>query len=639
MSSNSLPETLKSIKSYAVFASIQRALGPHLDSQSLHPGIFVLLVPASIAPEDYEDAVEAIGAAGLTAVPAAMFRYMVIKDQSKTNTVSRRIVEAVTDAPFGIVVATDIEHIPGSLRLAVDHVVQIPSVSDTDLASACLAVLQKRITKRQAQELLKYRLEDVAAALRPGRPIGLALKRLRSLSSGPPLNTRGFEVTSLDQMVGYGSAQTWGLQLARDLTDWRSGKISWSDVDSGLLLSGPPGCGKTIFAAALAKTCDVSLIATSAAQWQAAGHLGDFLKTMRAGFRNAVEQAPSILFIDEVDSIGDRQSFTGEHKSYSVQVVNGLLEAMDGVSGREGVVVIGATNFPEALDAALTRPGRLDKHVHIPLPDRDARLAILQQHVGIDLNLECIPYFAGRTHGMSGADLAQLARNAKRQARVERRSVEAKDVAASLPAVAPVTGAYRKTLAYHEAGHALIGIRLNFGKFVGVSISPYMHSGTAPQQIGSAQFRVIEGPYRDRQYYLNFIATMLAGMAAERLVFGTFGDGWAIGFDSDLGRATLVATTIEASFGMGSMLTHINASSPYEWERIRRGNPYLTKRVHEILQQELARATAMLEKELPFLHSLADVLDREGMVTHERFQALDGCTSLPSQKLRRRRAG
>ena len=217
------------------------------------------------------------------------------------------------------------------------------------------------VSRKQARELLAYRLDDVGAAMKPGRSVEMVLARLRSLSAKIVQRTRSFEVAPLQQMAGYGPAQAWGLQLAQDLSDWRDGQISWSEVDSGLLLSGPPGCGKTIFAASLAKTCNVSLIATSAAQWQAAGHLGDFLKAMRASFSAAVTKAPSLLFIDEIDSIGDRQAFSGDNKAYSVQVVNGLLEAMDGLAGREGVVVIGATNFPGNLDAALTRPGRLDK--------------------------------------------------------------------------------------------------------------------------------------------------------------------------------------------------------------------------------------------------------------------------------------
>ncbi|CAN7442739.1 ATP-binding protein [Pararhizobium sp. LjRoot235] len=137
-----------------------------------------------------------------------------------------------------------------------------------------------------------------------------------------------------------------------------------------MLLSDPPGCGKTSFAAALARTCGVKLVLASAARWQAMGHLGDLLKAMRRAFDDATKNSTSILFIDEFDSFGDRQALSGDNASYSRQVVNGLLECMDGVRGREGVIVIGATNFPALIDEALLRPGRLERHCAIPLPEK-----------------------------------------------------------------------------------------------------------------------------------------------------------------------------------------------------------------------------------------------------------------------------
>ncbi|MCK3776664.1 ATP-binding protein [Ensifer sesbaniae] len=145
-------------------------------------------------------------------------------------------------------------------------------------------------------------------------------------------------------MYGYGGAKEWGLELAQDLIDWQRGRIDWSEVDTGIVLSGPPGVGKTQFAAALARQCSVPIIAASLARWQARGHLGDLLKAMRSDFDKAKESAPCILFCDELDSFGDRNSFSADNKDYSTQVVNGFLEHLDGLDGREGVVVIGATN-------------------------------------------------------------------------------------------------------------------------------------------------------------------------------------------------------------------------------------------------------------------------------------------------------
>lgn len=122
-----------------------------------------------------------------------------------------------------------------------------------------------------------------------------------------------------------------GHDLALDLADWKAGKISWSDVDKGILVSGAPGTGKTTFAAALARTCGVKFIATSMAQWQAKGHLGDYLKAMRKSFEEAQKSVPCILFIDEFDSAGNRNSKSSDQDDYVRRAVNGLLECLDGI--------------------------------------------------------------------------------------------------------------------------------------------------------------------------------------------------------------------------------------------------------------------------------------------------------------------
>jgi cell division protease FtsH len=157
-------------------------------------------------------------------------------------------------------------------------------------------------------------------------------------------------------------------------------------MSTKLLLSGPPGTGKTTFARALCNTLQVPLLVTSVANWLEPGFLGDVLQRMSAAFTQASKHAPAILFIDEIDNIGSRSSAGArQHDDYWVSLINRLLELLDGATKTEGVVIVGATNLPEKIDPALLRSGRLETHVHIPLPDLETLTGILTHHLGNDL--------------------------------------------------------------------------------------------------------------------------------------------------------------------------------------------------------------------------------------------------------------
>lgn len=191
----------------------------------------------------------------------------------------------------------------------------------------------------------------------------------------------------VEKLTGYGDATRWALDLKEDLHLWRNTQLDWSEMSTRLLLSGPPGTGKTTFARALCNTLQVPLVATSVANWLEPGYLGDVLKRITATFMAATARAPCILFIDEVDNIGSRGGGTERrYDDYWTSLVNRLLELLDGASKTEGVIVVGATNLPERIDPALLRSGRLEKHVVIPPPDIDALMGILAHHLGEDLS-------------------------------------------------------------------------------------------------------------------------------------------------------------------------------------------------------------------------------------------------------------
>lgn len=203
-----------------------------------------------------------------------------------------------------------------------------------------------------------------------------------------PLPPQAGDVASsatVETLHGYGDAKAWALNLSQDLALWTSGMLPWSQMSTKLLLSGPPGTGKTTFARALCNTLQVPLVATSVSTWLEPGHLGDVLKRMRMTFEEARRHAPCILFVDEIDGIG-RRGEKNDYDDYWNSVVNKLLELIDGTLKSEGLIIVGATNRPGVIDTAIRRSGRLETHIEIPLPDVDALVGILAHHLGADLS-------------------------------------------------------------------------------------------------------------------------------------------------------------------------------------------------------------------------------------------------------------
>lgn len=193
-------------------------------------------------------------------------------------------------------------------------------------------------------------------------------------------------VPSVETLSGYGEARDWALALKDDLKLWREGHLEWDEMSVKLLLSGPPGTGKTTFARALCNSLQVPLIATSVATWLEPGYLGDVIKRMRRAFEEASSHSPAILFIDEIDGIAKRSSDGRSYEDYWNSVVNRALELLDGTAKSSGVIVVGATNNPDAIDAALRRSGRLERHIVIPRPDTDALVGILRHHLRHDID-------------------------------------------------------------------------------------------------------------------------------------------------------------------------------------------------------------------------------------------------------------
>ena len=213
----------------------------------------------------------------------------------------------------------------------------------------------------------------------------------------------------LSQLAGMPAARAWGEQLAADIAFYRRGLVQWHEIDAGLVLYGPPGTGKTTLARAIAATAELPFIATSYAEWSRGHQYGiEVMNAILATFKLAQANAPCIVAIDEIDSIPSRSNIPSDHNA-TFAIVNTLLDQLDGLNRRPGVIVIGTCNNIDRLDPALIRPGRLGRTIEVPLPGLDALPQIIAFHLGDDAtscgDLGGIAVMCG---GMSGARSSSL---------------------------------------------------------------------------------------------------------------------------------------------------------------------------------------------------------------------------------------
>ncbi len=333
-------------------------------------------------------------------------------------------------------------------------------------------------------------------------------------------------------------------------------------IPKGVLLIGPPGTGKTLLAKAVAGEADVSFYSISASEFVEM-FVGTGAARVRDLFKQAKKEAPCIVFIDELDAIGKSRSSGGGFQSGSnderEQTLNQLLTEMDGFSaGNATVIVLAATNRPEALDSALLRPGRFDRQVLVDRPDVAGRLQILTIYADKiqkvdDLDLMEI---ATRTPGFAGADLANLVNEAALlAARNQREKVEQKDFYEAIERVIAglekksrvLSEKEKKIVAYHEVGHAIIGaVMPGGGKVTKISI--------VPRGIGALGY-TLKMPTEDRflmdeEEFKEQIAMLLGGRAAEELIFKKVTNGAS----DDLQRATSLAEKMVITYGMSKIL-------------------------------------------------------------------------------------
>ncbi|MBY5482618.1 AAA family ATPase [Rhizobium leguminosarum] len=512
----------------------------------------------------------------------------------------------------------DKEAVLGSRTSAIaDAVIDVAELDMALVQRAITAVTGADVTADEAAEILSLSAEVRLVLRKTGRGVKNVLQRMRAIpvpkkEAAAALPQKSDDGPRLEDLHGYGAAKEWGMELKRDVQDYAAGKIGWEDVDSGLLLSGPPGCGKTTFAQALANSLDAHLVVGSYSTWLGTGegHQGTMLKAMRAAFHHARENAPAIILIDEIDNFAQRGSLgKASYDDWNRGIVNGLLECLDGAIERPGVIVIGATNHPGGIDTALLRPGRLDRHVQIELPDAVARVAILQYHLQSAVNVSSV---IGRTEGFSGADLERVARDARRLARRKQGPVAVEHVAASMPEMHLLTREQRLETAIHELGHAVVGIALGHRDLKRIIVHKAVFANVATQAAGYAQFAGKFGERKDKGWWENELAIYLGSVAAETLFLGGHCDGAA----HDLQQATDAALHMLAVSGFGDFLMSDGYGADMSLRRHR-----LEPEVNSVLHEQLLRASQIVETYRDVIERLAEELADKGEISGETVTA------------------
>jgi cell division protease FtsH len=459
-----------------------------------------------------------------------------------------------------------------------------------------------------------------------GGMLGLGRSRARRYEAGHGR-------TTFEDVAGIDDAKEELVEIVDFLSDPERYRRLGAAIPRGILLSGPPGTGKTLLARAVAGEADVPFYSLSGSEFIELV-VGVGASRVRDLFRQAKETAPAIIFIDELDAVGRSRSAGagfggGEHERE--QTLNQILTEMDGFSGSEGVIVLASTNRPEILDSALLRPGRFDRRVVVTAPDQRGRRAILRIHTrGVPLADDVdLGRVAATTPGMVGADLKNLVNEAALQAaRHGRDSVTARDFSTALEKIVlgterqiTISEEERRRTAYHEAGHALLGM-------LEPGADPVRKVSIVPR--GKSMGSTFQSPDVDRYgysaaYLKGKIVGALGGRAAEEIIYGDVTSG----AESDLEVVTRIARLMVGRWGMSESVglvsvlpgpgsTYMNGGMDGPSEGTRQ---LVDAEVRRVIDECYSIALGKLHANVERLERLAEaLLDRETLDADETYE-------------------
>lgn len=406
-----------------------------------------------------------------------------------------------------------------------------------------------------------------------------------------------------------------------------------ASMPKGILLVGPPGTGKTMLAKAVAGEANVSFFSMSGSEFVEM-FVGMGAAKVRDLFKQAKEKAPCIVFIDEIDAIGKKREGNIGGNDEREQTLNQLLTEMDGFEENSGVIILAATNRPESLDPALTRPGRFDRRVPVELPDLKGREEILRVHakkVKASQNID-FGKIARMASGASGAELANIVNEAAlRAVRNGRKTVTQEDLEESIEVViagyqkknAILTDKEKMIVSYHEIGHALVAAKQSHS-------APVQKITIVPRTSGALGYtmQVDEGNHylMSKEEIENKIATYTGGRAAEEVIFGSVTTGASNDIEqaTKLARAMITRYGMSDDFGMVALETVNNQYLGGDASLVcsAETQTLIDKQVVELIKKEYEKAKKILTENRSKLDKLAQFLYEKETITGEEFMEI-----------------
>ena len=535
------------------------------------------------------------------------------------DTITDQLTTYLADGHRILAISHNLDYLPAGIVASADIVLKLDPPDDQIVRAAIKSATGR--APRDMPEGITQGLNygEICAAIRIGSSAKKCVERLIAARNAAAKPTTGLsDVPALENLHGYGKAMEWAQALITDIDAWRAGKLDFSAIERCVVLASEPGLGKTTFARSLAKSAGLPFFPTSVSTWFAnsPGYLDSVIKQIDQVFAEAAAVSPAILFLDEIEGIPSRAN-SDRNSSWWMPVVGHMLLKLDsaasGVSSK--LIIIGATNHPEKLDAALVRPGRLSKIIHIAKPDAKALVGIIRQHLGSDLPDADLREVAKMAVGASGAAVFDWVKAARRQARQASRSMALEDLICQImPPESRPPQALRR-IAVHEAAHAVVSHVLRAGSVIAVTIV-----GSDAKTGGHTSTIWDAGDLLTRADIETSVTILLSGRCGEQVLLGSISTGSGGDHGSDLARASYMMALVHTSLGMGGKLLH--RATPHSVMELLSLDPLLGKVVEDDLQRLSAKAMAIVQDSFVMISAVADALVERRHLTGEQFAAI-----------------